>query len=99
MKYLNDIKRLLEEGQSKNQTNTIVNYVGDDPLKMSALMSLFMDTQWHWRYNQWAAWPLGYIGRKNPDLVQPYLKKMLELMEVLETLSKIYKFDYYNLYL
>jgi hypothetical protein len=81
VKYLNDIKRLLEEGQSKNQTNTIVNYVGDDPLKMSALMSLFMDTQWHWRYNQWAAWPLGYIGRKNPDLVQPYLNKMLELMD------------------
>ena len=40
--FLDEIKCLLEEDHSRKQTNTIVNFVGDDKKKMKALMSFFL---------------------------------------------------------
>jgi len=81
MKHLDHVKALLESEQSKNQTNLIVNYVGNDKNKMKALMSLFLDSKWEWRYNQWAAWPVGYIGRKYPSLILPYFNELINVMD------------------
>ena len=57
MKYLNEIKALLEEEHSKSQTNAISNFVQNDAGKMKALMSFFLDKKWDWRYNQWLLGP------------------------------------------
>ena len=79
--YLDEIKALLEEDRSRNQTNKIVEFVDNDKKKMKALMSFFLDKKWDWRYNQWAAWPVGYIGRKFPSLILPYFDKLIEVMD------------------
>ncbi|MBT8233568.1 MAG: hypothetical protein KJN84_13125 [Bacteroidia bacterium] len=81
MKYLEEIKKLLDEEHSKSQKNKILEYVGDDPEKMKALMSFFLDRKWHWRYNQRAAWPVGYLGRKFPKLINPYFDSMISMMD------------------
>ena len=81
MMFLDEIKCLLEEDHSRKQTNTIVNFVGDDKKKMKALMSFFLDNKWEWRFNQWAAWPVGYIGRKYPKLIIPYFEDLIRVMD------------------
>lgn len=81
MEIYDQLKSLLETDHSKNQTNKIIEFVGDDEEKMSALMSFFLDKKWPWRYNQWAAWPIGYIGRMHPKLIYPYFKKMISAMD------------------
>ena len=46
---------------------------------MKALMALFFHEEWC--YNQWASWPLGYIGSNQPELIQPYLQKMVSNLD------------------
>jgi len=80
VKYLDTIKGFLEEPHRKSQRDTVVEFVGSNPKKMKALMSFFLDDKWHWRYNQMAAWPVGFIGRRQPELIKPYLKDMVKLL-------------------
>ncbi len=78
LNYNTYLSQLLKEERSKNQTNKIIQFVGSDPEKMEDLMSLFFHEEW--RYNQWAAWPLGYIGCNQPQLIQPYHQKMINAL-------------------
>ena len=77
--YIQIIGDFLAGGQSKNKTNKIIEFVGNDPHKFEALMHYFFHDEWRW--NQWAAWPLGYIGRTHPELIQPYLNKFIECLK------------------
>lgn len=81
MDNISHIKGLLEEERSKIQTNKIIEFVGSDVERMKALMSFFLDRKWEWRYNQWAAWPVGFIGRKQPELIYPYFDEMIAMMD------------------
>lgn len=81
MKYLDEIKDLLDGPQRKTQRNEVISFIGSDAEKMKALMSFFLDSQWHWRYNQKAAWPVGYIGRKQPKLIRPYIEQMVKTLK------------------
>lgn len=80
VKYLDTIKDLLDGPHRKSQRDEVVEFVGSDPKKMKALMSFFMDDKWHWRYNQRASWPVGFIGKKKPKLIKPYLRGMVKLL-------------------
>lgn len=73
------IKKLLEEDRSKNQTNNIIQYVGSDEKRMEALMFFFFHEEW--RYNQWSAWPIGYIGVKYPWMMTPYHDRLLDSLK------------------
>jgi len=81
MKYQKEIKELLEGEHRKEQRDKVVDYVGNDKAKLKALMSFFLDRKWHWRLNQRSAWPIGVIGKKYPNLVKPYYKEMVQLLD------------------
>ena len=80
MKYILEIKSMLDSPQRIDHRNRIVAYVGEDSQKWKALMSLFLDHKWHWRYNQRAAWSIGVLGRRYPKMIQPYHDRLVETL-------------------
>ncbi|NNE25589.1 MAG: hypothetical protein HKN09_01985 [Saprospiraceae bacterium] len=77
--YIQIIGDILSGGQSKAKTLKIVEFIGDDPIKFEALMYYFFHDEWRW--NQWAAWPLGNIGKAHPALIKPYFKQFVECLK------------------
>ena len=73
------LKELLESGHSKAITNKVIELVGEDPLAFDALMELFFSDDWC--MNQRASWPIPYIVKKHPHLIDPYLARMVEHLE------------------
>lgn len=71
---------MLDSPQRIDHRNRIVEYVGEDRLKWKALMSLFLDHKWHWRYNQRAAWSIGVLGRRYPKMIAPYHDRLIETL-------------------
>jgi hypothetical protein len=53
----------------------VLNAVLDEPDRMEELMECFFDE--NLRLCQFASWPVGMIADHNPDLILPYLEKML----------------------
>jgi hypothetical protein len=70
-----NIRESLEKEHSKALTLRIIAYVGSDTSRMAELMTCFFDGEW--RVCQRAAWAVGLIGEKHPQLIEPYLKQML----------------------
>jgi hypothetical protein len=70
-----NIRESLEQEHSKALTLRIVAYIGNDANQMAELMACFFDAEW--RICQRAAWAVGLIGEKQPQLIEPYLEQML----------------------
>jgi len=73
------IKELLDAGHSKELRDEIIEFVGSSKPRMKALMSFFFHD--NLRYNQKASWPIGIIGCKQKDLIQPYLTSMVKALD------------------
>lgn len=71
-----DIRACLEAEHSKTATNTIVKYIGDDPLKFRVLVEQFLKGEAILR--QRAAWPLSYVAIEHPELIKPYFGKLMD---------------------
>jgi hypothetical protein len=71
-------KAILTE-HSKSHCDKIVRYVGKDKKRFAELMRLFFDGEY--RVNQRASWPLSNIVRKNPDIVRPYMSRIISNMD------------------
>ena len=71
-----DFKELLLSKHSKVVTNNIVQYIGDSPVKFKLFLDVFKDQ--NPILIQRAAWPLGYIGEQQPQLIIPHLKTILK---------------------
>ena len=67
----------LQAEHSKAMTNRIAAYIGDDADKMSELMSCFFGNDM--RVSQRAASCTCWVADKYPQLIEPYLEKMLLL--------------------
>lgn len=73
------IKDVVLAKHSREQTEKIIKYVGNDPVKFKELVGLiFKDEE---IISQRASWPLSDIARKHPQLLSPYLKRMLQTLE------------------
>ncbi len=70
-----DLKKTLLQEHSKAQTNKLVAYINNDPVKFKKLMELFFNDTY--RVTQRAAWPMSICAEQNPALIEPYLKKMI----------------------
>lgn len=70
-----DIRQALLAEHSKRQTTAIVKYIGDDAARFAELMKLFM--MGDYRLTQRAAWPMNYCAEAHPELIRPYLPKLL----------------------
>ncbi len=70
-----DLAQRLSEGQSRDTTQAIVAHIGDDPTRFAALFKLLQCGDF--RMQQCAAWPISVVAEDNPQLVEPYLAKLL----------------------
>jgi hypothetical protein len=71
-----DYRRGLKERNSKQLWIEIFNDVGSDKHKLSELMELFLGDDK--RLAQSSSQPVGMIGEKKIELIQPYLVKMVK---------------------
>jgi hypothetical protein len=74
-----DLKAALLEEHSKAQCEKIVRYIGNDKQRFDELMKLFFAGEY--RVTQRAAWPMSYCVDEHPELIAPYLKELIELLE------------------
>ena len=74
-----NIREALRVEHSKRQTMAIVRYVGDDPKRFRELMSVFLGGEY--RPTQRASWAVNYCVEHHPELVRPYLRKLIDLLE------------------
>jgi|TARA_R110000737_G_scaffold146241_1_gene176212 hypothetical protein len=72
-------KELLDIGNSKKTALLIADTVVAQPNRMVELMDLFFDEDL--RTCQRAAWPVGLLADKNPKLIEPYIKRMLDNLD------------------
>ena len=70
-----NLKNLILEEHSKQQCDLIVKYIGNDKKKFAELMKIFFGDES--RLSQRSAWPMSYIVKKHPRLIEPYLNKLI----------------------
>ncbi len=73
-----DIRQSLLAEHSKPQTMRIVEFIGADEKRFAELMKIFFAGEY--RLTQRAAWPLNYCAERHPELIQPYLPKLLNCL-------------------
>ena len=64
---------------SKEQAVKMAEYIGADRDRFKELMELFLGEDY--RISQRASWVVGHCFDKHPNLVQPWLPKMVEAMD------------------
>lgn len=72
-------KERLTQGHSKEITLSIVNEVCKKPKKMDEFMQTFINGPM--RITQRAAWPLGFIAQKKPELLNPYYPILIKELD------------------
>ncbi|MFN7926680.1 MAG: hypothetical protein U0Y68_01850 [Blastocatellia bacterium] len=73
-----DIRQALLAGHCKRQVDAIVEYIGDDAARFAELMKIFFAGDY--RLTQRAAWPMNYCAEYHPELIRPYLPKLLSYL-------------------
>ncbi len=71
---MNLLSEILKE-HSKSQTLKIVKWVGWDKQRFKQLMLLFLEGEY--RVTQRSAWMISTCADNHPELIRPYLKKMI----------------------
>jgi hypothetical protein len=74
-----DIRQALMAEHSKRQTMAIVEFIGDDAQRFGALMKLLFAGEY--RLTQRAAWAMNYCAVRHPELIRPYLPKLLDSLD------------------
>ena len=74
-----NIREALLAEHSKRQTMAIVDYVGERPERFAELMTVFFKGPY--RVTQRAAWPMNYCAERHPELIYPYLNRLLKELE------------------
>ena len=68
-------EEILKE-HSKKQCDKIVAWVGNSQSRTDELVKVFLNGEY--RVMQRAGWPLSYIARRNPSLVEKHLPKLIK---------------------
>src|SRR5688572_20337142 len=74
-----DLKKRLDLGHSRVQTNEIVQYVDGKSTRFKKLVKIFLEGDY--RTTQRAAWPLSICIETWPYLLDPHLQKLLYFLE------------------
>ncbi|MBK8053971.1 MAG: hypothetical protein IPK35_12050 [Saprospiraceae bacterium] len=74
-----NIRAHLLTEHSKAITDSIVHCVQANPDKLGELMACFFDP--NLRICQRAAWSVGILGKKNPEMMYPYLPDMINYLQ------------------
>ena len=70
-----DIRATILEKHSKAQTTKIVQYIGNNSSRFKELVDIFLAGPY--RVTQRAAWPISVVAEKQPQLLRPHLRKIL----------------------
>lgn len=70
-----NLKQVILKEHSKKQCYRVVAYVGDNASRFSELVNLLLEGPY--RVTQRAAWPLSCCVERNPNLIKPHLRKIL----------------------
>ena len=78
------IREALLATPSKQQTIKIGSYIGNDPDRFHALMTIFLgdDQDEGYRLTQCSAGVLSYVIEKHPTLIRPYLAQTIDLISL-----------------
>ena len=74
-----DIKAALIREHSSAMRDKIVAYVGDDKKRFEELIFLMLTSEY--RVAQRAAWPVSYCVENYPELIKPWLQKMIKKLD------------------
>ena len=74
-----DLLKAIEKEHSKTQCEKIVRYVGSDKERFGELMQLFLKGEY--RVTQRAAWPMSICVQNHPELITPYFKQIVPLLQ------------------
>lgn len=77
-----DLKVALLQENSKENVNRISNYIGNDEILFAELMEIFFSDKN--RMSQRAAWVMSVTAEKKAFLINPYLAKMINLLNIAE---------------
>lgn len=64
---------------SKEVATYVIESIVANPSRMEELMECFFDE--NLRISHFASWPVGMIADRNPELIRPYLERMLLNLE------------------
>lgn len=74
-----NIRQALLDEHSKRQTMKIAGFIGADADKFNKLIKIFFSDEYV--LAQRAGWAVSYCAEQNPQLIRPYLKKLLDRLE------------------
>lgn len=74
-----DLKKRLELGQARKQTDEIVDYVGGRPARFKLLVEVYLNGPY--RVTQRAAAPLSICVERWPYLIDPHLKQLITFVK------------------
>jgi hypothetical protein len=73
-----DLKSQILNENSRSNSEKIADWIGTDQGRLEELMNLFFNSEY--RVVQRAAWTLSIVADKNPQIIKPFLKPMLEYL-------------------
>lgn len=75
-----ELKAALLKAHSRQQAEYIAGWIGSDPDRFSALITLFLHDEY--RVVQRAAWAINIAGERCPELLPPHLASLITRMTV-----------------
>ncbi|WEK34774.1 MAG: hypothetical protein P0Y53_19990 [Candidatus Pseudobacter hemicellulosilyticus] len=74
-----DLRQTLLLPHSVDRRNQVISYVGKDPVRFKALASLFFSREQ--AIASKAGWAMGYIVQESPELLNPWFRQLIKLLE------------------
>ena len=74
-----DLENYIKERHSREYAENVAEYIGNDKKRFKELMNLFFVNDY--RLNQRASWAVLITIQKKPQLIKPYLSKMLKKLD------------------
>lgn len=71
-----NLKQAILKEHSRAQVNKIIAYVGNDHERFDNLITVFFEGPY--LVTQRAGWPISYCVEQNPEMIRPYLKRILD---------------------
>lgn len=70
-----DIKNQISKTHSKENTISIANYIGDEPIRFEELLNIFISDDY--RLVQRASWIVNTVAEAQPQMVKKYLPQIV----------------------
>jgi hypothetical protein len=71
-----NLRKFILQEHSQRQCLSIADYVGNNPQRFSELVGIFLTGPY--RITQRASWPISVCVERNPGLIKPHLRKMVQ---------------------